>query len=243
MLEVIISPAKQMRIARDAFSPKGIPPYPTETERLWRALCAIERKTGAAGLKALWNVNDKLLAENIERLHAFIPVADERALDEPAVAAVASAAAFSYVGIQYRSMAPEVMDLGALDWIQGHLWILSALYGCARPFDAVEPYRLEMGAKLAVDGARDLYGFWSDKLARAIAPSDAGPDGQPSASDAGCTVVNLASAEYARAVLPHLRADRPCRNLHLWRGSPCRQTDPARNGKQNRTRVDGTLDG
>ena len=206
MLEVIISPAKQMRIARDAFSPKGIPPYPTETERLWRALCAIERKTGAAGLKALWNVNDKLLAENIERLHAFIPVADERALDEPAVAAVASAAAFSYVGIQYRSMAPEVMDLGALDWIQGHLWILSALYGCARPFDAVEPYRLEMGAKLAVDGARDLYGFWSDKLARAIAPSDAGPDGQPSASDAGCTVVNLASAEYARAVLPHLRA-------------------------------------
>ena len=205
MLEVIISPAKQMRIARDAFSPKGIPPYPTETERLWRALCAIERETGAAGLKALWNVNDKLLAENIERLHAFIPVADERALDEPAVAAVASAAVFSYVGIQYRSMAPEVMDLGALDWIQDHLWILSALYGCVRPFDAVEPYRLEMGAKLAVDGARDLYGFWSDKLARAIAPSDAGSDGQPPASDAGCTVVNLASAEYARAALPHLR--------------------------------------
>lgn len=206
MLEVIISPAKQMRIARDAFSPKGIPPYPTETERLWRALCAIERKTGAAGLKALWNVNDKLLAENIERLHAFIPVADERALDEPAVSAVVSAAVFSYVGIQYRSMAPEVMDLGALDWIQDHLWILSALYGSVRPFDAVEPYRLEMGAKLAVDGARDLYGFWSDKLARTIAPSDAESDGQPSASDAGCTVVNLASAEYARAVLPHLRA-------------------------------------
>lgn len=206
MLEVIISPAKQMRIAHDAFSPKGIPPYPTETERLWRALCAIERKMEAAGLKALWNVNDKLLAENIERLHAFIPVADERALDEPAVAAVASAAVFSYVGIQYRSMAPEVMDLGALDWIQDHLWILSALYGCVRPFDAVEPYRLEMGAKLTVDGARDLYGFWSDKLARAIAPSGAGSDGQPSASDAGCTVVNLASAEYARAVLPHLRA-------------------------------------
>ena len=206
MLEVIIFPAKQMRIARDAFSPKGIPPYPTETERLWRALRTIEREVGAAGLKALWNVNDKLLAENIERLHAFIPIADERALDEPAVAAVASAAVFSYVGIQYRSMAPEVMDLDALDWIQDHLWILSALYGCVRPFHAVEPYRLEMGAMLAVDGARDLYGFWSDRLARAIAPSDAGSDGQPPAPDAGCTVVNLASAEYARAVLPHLRA-------------------------------------
>ena len=203
MLEVIISPAKQMRIARDAFSPKGIPPYPTETERLWRALCAIERKTGAAGLKALWNVNDKLLAENIERLHAFIPVADERALDEPAVAAVASAAVFSYVGIQYRSLAPEVLDLDALTWLQEHLWIVSGFYGCVRPFDAVEPYRLEMGARLAVDGARDLYAFWGDRIARTITahqPITPVPNG-------GQTVVNLASVEYAKAVLPHLSSD------------------------------------
>lgn len=102
----------------------------------------------------------------------------------------------SYHGIQYQSMAPEVMDSAQLAWLQDHLWILSGLYGCVRPFHAVEPYRLEMGAKLVVDGARDLYAFWSDKLARAIAPAGSNP-----------TIVNLASVEYAKAVLPHLAGD------------------------------------
>ena len=53
-----------------------------------------------------------------------------------------------------------------------------------------------MGAKLAVDNARDLYAFWGDKLARAIAPAGS-----------NATIVNLASAEYAKAVLPRLTTE------------------------------------
>lgn len=215
MLEVIISPAKQMRVARDAFAPRGIPPYPRETERLWRALCDIERTQGPEGLRTLWGVSEKLLAENVERLRDFVPVTDVDALDDAAVARRVSAAVFSYVGIQYRSMAPEVMDEEALAWLAGHLWILSGLYGCVRSFDAVTLYRLEMGAKLAVDGARDLYAFWGDKLARAIEGTGSGrnaagggdAEDRNAAAGAGAgsvTVVNLASVEYARAVLPHL---------------------------------------
>lgn len=195
MLQVIVSPAKQMRIERDAFEPRGIPPFPQKTERLYRALRDLERTAGAAGLKELWRVNDKLLEQNIERLHDFEPVPSEAALDDALAARRTSAAVFSYVGIQFQSLAPEVLDLDALDWLQEHLWILSGFYGCARPFDAVQPYRLEMGAKLAVDGARDLYAFWGDLLARAIC------------ADGPVCVVNLASAEYAKAVLPHLPAD------------------------------------
>ena len=48
-----------------------------------------------------------------------------------------------------------------------------------------------MGARLAVDGCRDLYAFWGEKLARALA----GESGW---------VLDLASKEYSRAVLPHL---------------------------------------
>ena len=195
MLETIISPAKQMRVARDAFTPQGIPPFPHETARLHEKLCAIERAEGPAGLKALWRVSDKLLAENIDRLHAFRPVLDETALDNPALAARTAPAVFSYVGIQYQSMAPEVLDLDALTWLNEHLWIISGFYGCVRPFDAVEPYRLEMGAKLAVDTARDLYGFWESKIAQAVCQGRA-----------DCCIVNLASVEYARAVLPHVPA-------------------------------------
>ena len=195
MLQVIISPAKQMRIEADAFAPRGIPPFPGKTRRLIDALRAIEREQGPAGLKALWRVNDKLLAENIERLREFEPVMDEKALDDIAVARLVGPAVFSYVGIQYRSMAPDVLDLNALDWLQEHLWVLSALYGCVRPFDAVEPYRLEMAAQLAIDGARDLYEFWDVDIARAI------EDARRS-DDTTTTIVNLASVEYAKAVLP-----------------------------------------
>ena len=199
MLQAIISPAKQMATNSETFLPKGIPPFPAKTARLVEALRALERTDGPSGLKALWRVSDKLLAENVERLRAFEPIADERQLDDPRVARLVSPAVFSYVGIQFRSMAPEVMGFDELEWLQGHLWVLSGLYGCVRPFDAVEPYRLEMGAKLAVDGARDLYGFWGDVIAQAICGNDE-PRHEP------CTVINLASVEYAKAVLPHLPA-------------------------------------
>lgn len=191
-MQIIISPAKQMRVAADVFAPRGIPPFPHETARLHRALLVIERLEGPEGLQRLWKVSDRLLGDNLALLHRFVPVADPAGADDPAVAARLSPAAFSYVGIQYRSMAPEVMDGASLAWLQDHLWILSGLYGCARPFNGIEPYRLEMGARLAVDGQRDLYGFWGDRIARAVVAQD------------GETIVNLASVEYAKAVLPHL---------------------------------------
>lgn len=216
-MQVIISPAKQMRVERDAFAPRGIPPFPEETARLIRELRRIERTEGAEGLRALWCVNDRLLAQNIELLNRFEVLRDERDLDDPTLARLVSPAVFSYVGFQYRSLAPEVLDLGALDWLQGHLWVVSGLYGCARPFDAVEPYRLEMGAKLAFDGARGLYAFWGERIARRIEQADdkgvrgplgTGPHDTPtSGAAAGATVVNLASVEYAKAVLPHLGAE------------------------------------
>lgn len=195
MLQAIISPAKQMATNSETFLPKGIPPFPAKTARLVEALRALERTDGPSGLKALWRVSDKLLAENVERLHAFSPVMDERELDDPATARLVSPAVFSYVGIQFRSMAPEVMGLDELEWLQEHLWVLSGLYGCVRPFDAVEPYRLEMGAKLACGGHRDLYDFWGDTIAHAVCENSE-----------TCTVVNLASVEYAKAVLPQLPA-------------------------------------
>lgn len=204
MLQVIISPAKQMRACANAFSARGIPPYPRLTERLHRRLLQIEREDGAA-LQKLWSVSDKLLRQNLDRLHEFTPLMDAGDLSGPALARLVSPAVFSYVGIQYQSMAPEVLDEDALSWLQSHLWILSGMYGCVRPFDAVQPYRLEMGAKLSVDGAANLYSFWDGALARAVCGRmDEDAPAQLGAPHGGTCVVNLASVEYAKAVLPHL---------------------------------------
>ena len=88
-------------------------------------------------------------------------------------------------------MASGVFETGQLAYIRGHLRILSGFYGLLRPFDGVTPYRLEMRARLSVDGHRDLYGFWGSRLADQLAAE-------------ADLVLNLASKEYSRAVEPHL---------------------------------------
>ena len=54
------------------------------------------------------------------------------------------------------------------------------------------PYRLEMQARLAVKGEKDLYGFWKGKISEKLLEDGAEP------------VLNLASKEYSRAVEPYL---------------------------------------
>ncbi len=143
-----------------------------------RLLSALRAQTPRE-LKRLWACNEAIAALNVERLSHM----DLRRAMTPALLA--------YEGIQYRYLAPGVLEERALRYVGEHLRIVSGLYGLLRPFDAVTPYRLEMQARLAVDGRRDLYGFWGSRLGKALgAETD--------------TVIDLASKEYSRAVLPHL---------------------------------------
>ena len=174
-MKIIISPAKKMREDLDGFAPEGLPVFLPRAERLLEALRAMSPRE----LQALWKCNDAIAALNVERLERM----DLRRNLTPAVLA--------YEGIQYRYMAPGVLETGDLDYLRDHLRILSGFYGLLAPFDGVTPYRLEMGARLAADGCPDLYAFWGDALARALAE---GTD----------LVLNLASREYSRAVAPHL---------------------------------------
>ncbi len=235
MLQVIISPAKQMRVCASAFAAQGIPPYPQRTATLHQRLLQIERQDGKDALRTLWSVSDRLLQQNLDRLHAFEPLMDASDLNNPELARLVSPAAFSYVGIQYQSMAPEVLDQESLAWLQSHLWILSGLYGCARPFDAVQPYRLEMGAKLAADGAKNLYAFWGDALARAVCGymDDETPPKTGAAAHAGTCVVNLASVEYLQRrcfpIWTRTRAASPASLARTCgRASPCSAPPQAR---------------
>ncbi len=174
-MRIIISPAKKMVVDTDSFAVDGLPVFLERTERLKTAL----QEMPPAELQALWKCNDAIAKLNVERLSAM----ELRCRLTPAV--------LSYEGIQYRYMAPRVMETAQLDYLRKHLRILSGFYGLLRPFDGVTPYRLEMQARLSVDGHRDLYGFWGDALAQPLA---AGTD----------FVLNLASKEYSRAVEPHL---------------------------------------
>ncbi|MGE8453678.1 MAG: YaaA family protein, partial [Pseudomonadales bacterium] len=77
-------------------------------------------------------------------------------------------------------------------YAQEHLRMLSGLYGLLRPLDLMQPYRLEMGTKLANARGKDLYAFWGTRISEWLnqALADQGDD----------VLLNLASNEYFSAV-------------------------------------------
>lgn len=174
-MRIIISPAKKMNIDTDSFDCHGLPQFLSQTEQLLGRLRAMPYDE----LKALWKCNDQLAGLNFERLQAM----DLRRNLTPAILA--------YEGIQYRYMAPGVFTTEELAYVEERLRILSGFYGVLRPFDGVTPYRLEMQAKLPMDGAADLYAFWGGQLANALF------------AETGC-IVNLASKEYSRCISRYL---------------------------------------
>lgn len=174
-MRIIISPAKKMNVDTDSFDVEGLPRFIDEAEQLKAVLQSMSPRE----LQALWKCNDAIAGLNVERLRNM----DLRRRLTPAILA--------YEGIQYQYMAPGVFETGHLAYIREHLRILSGFYGLLRPFDGVTPYRLEMQARLRVDGHQDLYAFWGGRLAEQLAAE----------TD---LVLNLASREYSRAVEPHL---------------------------------------
>ena len=175
-MRIIISPAKQMRVDTDTFVCNELPVFMDKTKVLmdWiRSLTYDEQKK-------LWACNDKIARQNAERF----AVMDLRKNLTPALLA--------YDGIQYTYMAPAVFEDGQYDYVQEHLRILSGFYGVLKPLDGVVPYRLEMQAKAAVDGYKNLYDFWGERLYREV-------------MDESRVLINLASQEYARSVEKYLQ--------------------------------------
>ena len=84
---------------------------------------------------------------------------------------------------------------GERDWTEAQktVRILSGLYGLLRPLDLVQPYRLEMGARLATDRGRSLYEWWGGRVTDLVAQDLAASPGPE-------VVVDLASQEYSRVV-------------------------------------------
>lgn len=104
------------------------------------------------------------------------------------------AALWTYTGDVYKGLRASTMNRSEADWANKHLLISSGLYGLVRPFDGVQPYRLEMSAKIRFGRHRNLYEFWGRKLASYVDSSQV---------DWVCC---LSSDEYARSVI----TDLPC---------------------------------
>ena len=177
-MRIIIAPAKNMRVDTDTLACTGLPVFLDRTERLrdWIRDLSYEEQ------KKLWACNDRIAGQNARRFEQM----DLRKGLTPAILA--------YDGIQYTYMAPAVFEDGQFDYFQEHLRILSGFYGVVRPMDGVVPYRLEMQARAAVDGHKNLYDFWGDALYREV-------------MDDSRVLINLASREYAKCIEKFLQPE------------------------------------
>ncbi|HIZ82986.1 MAG TPA: peroxide stress protein YaaA [Firmicutes bacterium] len=180
-MQLIISPAKKMRWDADSLPPEGKPRFWERSLQLLSCLAGLDLPQ----LRALLCCNDAIARRSF---------AEYRQLESGA--ALSTPALFAFDGIQYTYMAPGVFTCEELSYVKAHLRILSGFYGLLRPFDGVAPCRLEMQARLQTDFCRNVYDFWGDSLYRALREEAA--DG---------ILVNLASAEYSRAVEKYLEPD------------------------------------
>lgn len=177
---IVISPAKTL----DYQSPLATQRY-TQPELLKYAKKLIKtcRKLTPDQIASLMKVSDKLAGLNAARFAEWTP---EFTPDN------ARPAVLAFKGEVYSGLNAQTFSEEDFDFAQRHLRMLSGLYGVLRPLDLMQPYRLEMGTKLANENGNDLYSFWGDVITQNL--NTALEQQQDN------ILINLASDEYFKSI-------------------------------------------
>jgi cytoplasmic iron level regulating protein YaaA (DUF328/UPF0246 family) len=177
-MKIVISPAKSL----DFESP--LPTQEFSESRFIKDSKIINKEIKLKSpkeLSALMSISDKLADLNWQRNKDWkIPFNPENA--RPAV--------YAFSGDVYVGMNPQTIPLEKIPALQNRLRILSGLYGILKPLDLIQPYRLEMGTKIAIGDNKNLYDFWKKKITASL----------NSELQKGELFINLASNEYFSAV-------------------------------------------
>ncbi len=177
---LVISPAKTL----DYSSPIASTRY-TQPELLNNAqeLIEIARTLTPEEISTLMNISENLAVLNARRFHDW---------QQPFTLQNARQAILAFKGDVYSGLQAEKFSADDFDFAQKHLRILSGLYGVLRPLDLMQPYRLEIGARLNTPSGQNLYRFWGDRLTLTLNTA--------LAQQQSDTVINLASDEYFKAI-------------------------------------------
>jgi cytoplasmic iron level regulating protein YaaA (DUF328/UPF0246 family) len=145
------------------------------------------KQLSPAQIGSLMGISDQLAALNAGRYSSW---------SRKFTAKNSKQAVLAFDGDVYGGLDAASLNAKQLDHVQNHVRILSGLYGMLRPLDLMQPYRLEMGTKLANAHGKDLYAFWGDDITAAL--------NDELAAQKAPVLVNLASEEYFKAVRPKL---------------------------------------
>ena len=176
----VISPAKTLDYDTPPVTPRHtLPQYLDDSQVLIEQL----RQLSPPQISELMHLSDKLAGLNAARFGSWTP---------DFTPANAKQALLAFKGDVYTGLDAESLSEDDFSYAQDHLRMLSGLYGLLRPLDLMQPYRLEMGTKLANARGKDLYAFWGTRISEWLnqALADQGDD----------LLLNLASNEYFSAV-------------------------------------------
>lgn len=141
------------------------------------------RKLSPEEIGNLMKISPKLAQLNYERFLTWqLPFSTDNAKQ----------AIFVFNGDVYTGLDIQNLPTETIKKTDSKLRILSGLYGLLRPFDLIQPYRLEMGSKLTTKAGNNLYNFWGDTITQQL-NSDL-------KEEKTSTLINLASNEYFKVI-------------------------------------------
>lgn len=176
----IISPAKTLDFESAVRNLPVSQPHLTDYSEQLIEIC---RQLSPQDLSSLMSISDKLAGLNAARFAEWTKSHNEKN---------SRAAIWAFKGDVYTGLDADSLSDEDIQFAQRHLRMLSGLYGLLKPLDLMQPYRLEMGTKLANPKGKDLYAFWGNIITQSV---------QQALDEQGDRIlINLASDEYYKSV-------------------------------------------
>ncbi|MDT8379175.1 MAG: peroxide stress protein YaaA [Desulfotignum sp.] len=191
---IVISPSKTLDFKGRSNPEHTIPFFKPQISQLLDHMKTLSAKD----LELLMKISPKLADLNHDRYQRFqLPLTPDNSRQ----------ALLAFKGDVYQGIQVDNYSDSDIQFAQGHLRILSGLYGLLRPLDLIQPYRLEMGTRLSGPWGKNLYDFWADAITDRI-------NQELEQSKGENILINLASNEYFKAIQPgHLNT--PVLHIHF----------------------------
>ena len=175
---IIISPSKKLNIESETIKYKFSEP---KFKKKIKILSENLKDLSISQLKSLMPISDKLIELNKKRILNFD---NSKNLKKPA--------AFLFTGSTFDGLSIRSLEENLYDYAQKKLRILSGLYGILKPFDVIQPYRLEMGTNTMKLINTDLYDFWKEDVSKSL--------NEEIKNNGSAFLFNLSSQEYFSAI-------------------------------------------
>ena len=177
-MKIIISPAKSLDFDSELNSQNvSVPKFLEKT----LAINSILKQKSPSDLMKLQSISEKLSDLNWKRNLEF----SRNHNDDNSRPAI-----FAFNGDVYEGLDVKTLDVKKIDFLQNNLRIISGLYGVLKPLDLIQPYRLEMGTKISINGFSNLYEYWSNDITKFLSDELLSSE----------FLLNLASNEYFSAI-------------------------------------------